>query len=120
MCSAYWLLLLVSGSQESYVKLAVEACQKIHAEDTDTDSGILVFLPSSKDIRQAVRLLMSSASTPNKGPRIHALPLYSALDQEEQALAQDPPPLNCRKVICATNIAETSITLKGVRSRLLW
>ena len=101
------------------MKHAVEACQKIHGEDTDTNAGILVFLPTSNDIRQACRQMSQSAPAQNKGPRIHALPLYSALDAEEQALAQEPPPLNCRKVICATNIAETSITLKGVRSRLV-
>jgi HrpA-like RNA helicase len=49
------------------------------------------------------------------GAPVRVLPLYSALSQEQQALAFRPAPPGCRKVVLATNIAETSVTISGVR-----
>ena len=49
------------------------------------------------------------------GLTLHVLPLYSGLGSEQQLRAFEPPPHpNCRKVIVATNIAETSVTIDGI------
>ena len=42
-------------------------------------------------------------------------PLFAALPQDQQLLAFRPPPPNTRKLILATNIAETSVTINGIR-----
>lgn len=46
---------------------------------------------------------------------MHILPLYSTLPAEQQLLVFDPPPLNHRLCIVATNVAETSITIPGIK-----
>lgn len=46
---------------------------------------------------------------------LHICPLYASLSQESQLLVFEPPPSGMRKVILSTNIAETSVTLNGVR-----
>lgn len=43
------------------------------------------------------------------------IPLYAALPPDQQLKAFEPAPEGCRKVILATNIAETSVTISGVR-----
>ena len=47
--------------------------------------------------------------------QIKVVPLYAALPPEKQMLAFSPAPANCRKVILSTNIAETSVTIDGIR-----
>jgi ATP-dependent RNA helicase DHX37/DHR1 len=50
------------------------------------------------------------------GPRrMHILPLYSLLPTKEQMKVFDPPPEGSRLVILATNVAETSLTIPGIR-----
>ncbi|KAG6356681.1 hypothetical protein INS49_014555 [Diaporthe citri] len=50
------------------------------------------------------------------GPkRMHVLPLYSLLPTKEQMLVFEPPPDGSRMVILATNVAETSLTIPGIR-----
>ncbi|MFQ3237221.1 MAG: ATP-dependent helicase HrpB, partial [Paraglaciecola sp.] len=73
------------------------------------DGDILVFLPGAWEIRQA------AASLQNSFPgdvSIHAL--FSELSQSEQQAAITPDPQGRRKIILATNIAETSLTIEGV------
>jgi ATP-dependent RNA helicase DDX35 len=43
------------------------------------------------------------------------LPLYATLPPEEQAIIFDPPPRDTRKIIFATNIAEASVTIDGIK-----
>ena len=46
---------------------------------------------------------------------LHVLPLYSMLPSEQQQRVFKPPPPGCRLVVVATNVAETSITIPGIR-----
>lgn len=46
---------------------------------------------------------------------MHVVPLYSLLPSEKQLRVFEPPPPNCRLVVVATNIAETSLTIPGIR-----
>jgi ATP-dependent helicase HrpB len=74
---------------------------------------VLVFLPGAAAIRRTARLL--SGLRDPEGEPVAIRPLYGALRAAEQdrALAPDP---SGRKVVLATDIAETSLTVEGVRS----
>lgn len=70
---------------------------------------LLVFLPGAREIRQCQRLLEARLTG---GVRI--CPLYGELSSEEQDAALTPAPPGQRKIILATNIAQTSLTVEGV------
>ena len=77
-----------------------------------TQSGsILAFLPGQGEIRRVEERLKERISD----PAIVLAPLYGAMDREAQDLALEPAPKALRKVVLATSIAETSITIEGVR-----
>lgn len=46
---------------------------------------------------------------------MHVLPLYSLLPSEKQMQVFEPPPEGTRLVVIATNVAETSLTIPGIR-----
>ena len=71
----------------------------------------LVFLPGAAEIRRAVAVIQAGAS----GERLQVLPLFGDLGSAEQDAALRPAPPGSRKVVVATNIAETSLTIEGVR-----
>lgn len=76
------------------------------------DSGsILVFLPGQGEIRRVDLLLRDRV----RDPLVDLAPLYGALDRAEQDLAVGPIAAGRRKVVLATSIAETSLTIEGVR-----
>ncbi|MEZ5564629.1 MAG: ATP-dependent helicase HrpB [Gammaproteobacteria bacterium] len=89
-------------------RLAVTAIRHaIAAESGD----LLVFLPGIAEIRRADKALKDADLPANV--RIHCL--YGDLGREAQDLALKPAPPGQRKVVLATNIAETSLTIEGVR-----
>ena len=71
---------------------------------------VLVFLPGAREIRR-VQSLLEAASPPS----VTAMPLYGDLAGEAQDAALAPAAQGTRKVVLATNIAETSLTIPGVR-----
>lgn len=73
---------------------------------------ILVFLPGAGEIRRVERLL--AGSLPEGAA--HVCPLYGELSQAQQEEALLPAPFGRRKVVLATSIAETSLTVEGVRA----
>jgi ATP-dependent helicase HrpB len=73
--------------------------------------SILVFLPGQGEIRRVEERLKARLSD----PAIVLAPLYGAMDIKAQDLALEPAPNGLRKVVLATSIAETSITIEGVR-----
>jgi ATP-dependent helicase HrpB len=87
---------------------AARAVRKIMAEQT---GSLLVFLPGQGEIRRVERLLLEAGLAAN----IDVAPLYGALDLSAQDLAIAPSPAGRRKVVLATSIAETSLTIDGVR-----
>jgi ATP-dependent helicase HrpB len=73
--------------------------------------SVLAFLPGAAEIRRTQNFL---------GERVHdasveIVPLFGALDAAVQDRAIAPPPKGHRKVVLATSIAETSLTIEGVR-----
>jgi len=73
--------------------------------------GLLVFLPGGGEIRRVQRLLQAR----RLGADIDLLPLYGDLDPGAQDKALSPSPPGRRKIVLATSIAETSLTIDGVR-----
>ena len=77
----------------------------------DRDSGdILVFLPGGGEIRHVQRRL--AAEWPSADPLV--LPLYGDLPDTDQRRAIRPDPDGRRKIVLATPIAETSLTIEGI------
>lgn len=76
----------------------------------DADGDILVFLPGIGEIRRTERLLGDVL-----GPNIDVYPLAGALTLAEQDRALEPSPPGRRRVVLSTDIAETSLTVDGVR-----
>ena len=76
------------------------------------DQGsLLVFLPGLATIRRVERMLLDA----ELGSSIHIAPLHGELPQAMQDAAIRPAPLGSRKVVLATSIAETSVTIDGIR-----
>jgi ATP-dependent helicase HrpB len=79
-------------------------------ETLDTGAGdVLAFLAGADDIRRTSSLLRDR-------PGVSVLPLHGSLPPAEQQRALRPAPAGLRKVVLATNIAETSLTIDGVRT----
>src|SRR5499427_8662549 len=76
-----------------------------------TERGsVLAFLPGAAEIRRTQNLLESRADA-----AADIVPLYGALGGDEQTRAIEPARPGSRKIVLATSIAETSITIEGVR-----
>lgn len=86
----------------------VRAVLKALAEE---DGSILAFLPGQGEIRRAHERLVERV----RDPRVLLAPLHGAMDRAEQDRAIAPAPPGTRKVVLATAIAETSLTIEGVR-----
>lgn len=76
---------------------------------SEHEGDVLVFLPGEGEIRKCEELLKSQAGT----FAVHAL--YGQLPQHEQFLAIMPNKFGKRKIVLATSIAETSLTIEGIR-----
>ena len=87
---------------------AAEQVRRVLQEEDEGD--ILVFMPGSYEI---MRTIGAVRNLPESGG-VDILPLYGELPPEEQDRAVKPSP--GRKVIVATNVAETSLTIPGVRA----
>jgi ATP-dependent helicase HrpB len=75
------------------------------------DGDVLVFLPGAAEIRR-VETLLTDGPLP---AGVYVAPLFGNLPQEAQDRAIEPSKLGARKVVLATSIAETSLTIEGVR-----
>ena len=73
--------------------------------------SLLVFLPGAGEIRRTETLLKERIDDQS----VDIVTLYGALDAREQDRAISPAPAGRRKVVLATSIAETSLTIEGVR-----
>lgn len=87
-------------------ELTAHTIRKAHQEE---DGDILAFLPGEAEIRKCQELLGTSLG------ETKICPLYGLLSSQEQKMAIAPSPAGQRKVVLATNIAETSITIEGVK-----
>ena len=91
---------------ENIVEATVKMIRTAHKEH---EGDILAFLPGEGEIRRCVEALSKSLGL------THVCPLYGMLSMEEQHRAIAPSRPGERKVVLATPIAETSLTIEGVR-----
>ncbi|CAM6103349.1 unnamed protein product [Calypogeia fissa] len=98
----------------SYLEASVQTALDIHVNEEPGD--ILMFMTGQEEIEKAVTKLEDGVRVLEEGSCMDViiLPLYGSLPPEMQARVFAPPPSNCRRIIVATNIAETSLTVDGV------
>jgi len=107
----------VPDIQETLIKTIF----KLHTEEALSDKhgrkDILAFLTGQEEIESAQRLIEEYASTLGpKLPKVKVFPLFGQLSMEAQHEAFQPiKGGSTRKIVLATNIAETSVTVPGVR-----
>jgi len=100
-------LLPGTGREISLEAVTVQLIQRALREE---QGDILVFLPGAREIRRVQSSLQGAVDE-----SVRVLPLFGELSGEEQDAALQPASPPMRKVVLATNIAETSLTIEGVR-----
>ncbi|KOC71150.1 Putative ATP-dependent RNA helicase DHX33 [Habropoda laboriosa] len=103
-------------TQEDYAFSALVTAFQIH-RDNPANEDILVFLTGQEEIEAAVVSARQVAKQlDGQGyPPLKVFPLYSALPTHQQLEAFKPSPPGMRKLILSTNVAETSVTIGGIR-----
>lgn len=99
-----------------YLEACIRTIFQIH-ENRDVEGDILVFLTGQDEIESTATLVRKLAKIlfQRDLPRLNVHPMYSAMSQHSQLDAFIEAPPFTRKVILATNIAETSITIPGIK-----
>jgi ATP-dependent helicase HrpB len=97
------------AAQNSSERVVAQLVQRALTEES---GDVLVFLPGAREIRRVLGYLESAGL--ESGVRL--LPLFGDLASADQDAALAPSSQGTRKVVLATNIAETSLTIEGVRT----
>uniref|UniRef100_A0A060T7K3 Pre-mRNA-splicing factor ATP-dependent RNA helicase PRP16 n=1 Tax=Blastobotrys adeninivorans TaxID=409370 RepID=A0A060T7K3_BLAAD len=97
---------------EDYVDAAVRQVLSIHLQSGPGD--ILVFMTGQEDIEATCDILAERLAILDKPEPLLVLPIYSQMPADLQSRIFEPAPKGTRKVIVATNIAETSLTVDGI------
>ncbi|MGZ5514785.1 MAG: ATP-dependent RNA helicase HrpA, partial [Candidatus Aminicenantales bacterium] len=93
------------AEDKDYVDQAVEAVESLRREKPPGD--VLVFMPTEQDILETCRMLEG-----RNWPAVKVLPLFSRLPAGQQRLVYT---VSLPKIVVATNVAETSLTIPGIR-----
>jgi ATP-dependent RNA helicase DHX8/PRP22 len=106
-------ILFAKEPETDYLDAALITVMQIHL--TEPPGDILVFLTGQEEIDTSCQILFERMKTLGDSvPELIILPIYSALPSEMQSKIFDPAPPGSRKVVIATNIAETSVTIDGI------
>jgi len=97
---------------EDYVDAAVKQAIQIHL--TGNEGDMLIFMPGQEDIEVTCDTIQERLDEVDDAPQLLCLPIYSQLPSDLQAKIFQKSPDGLRKVVVATNIAETSLTLDGI------
>ncbi|XP_030831683.1 probable ATP-dependent RNA helicase DHX35 [Strongylocentrotus purpuratus] len=96
-----------------YLKAVVETIMKIHKSEPKGD--ILAFLPGQDEVENVLRMVIDQIRVlRDSSMKMMALPMYGSLPANDQMRVFENVGKNTRKVVIATNIAETSITINGI------
>jgi ATP-dependent RNA helicase DHX8/PRP22 len=100
-------------AESQYVSVAVErAWQQVQA--ADDGGGILVFLASIADVESACDQLMKHQQKHNEKQNVYCLPLHGGVEISEIEKVFEPAPPGKRKVVFATSVAESSLTIPDI------
>jgi ATP-dependent helicase HrpB len=94
------------------IHLETQMAQVVRTALREQEGDILCFLPGAAEIRRVERALDESGLDRNVG----IFPLYGELEGAAQDAALSPAPAGQRKIVLATSIAETSLTIEGIRT----
>ena len=110
----YPVEIMYSREPESdYLDAALVTVMQIHL--TEPPGDILLFLTGQEEIDTSCEILYERMKALGPSvPELVILPVYSALPSEMQSRIFEPAPPGSRKVVIATNIAETSITIDQI------
>jgi len=100
-------------TQEDYCFSTLSLILKLHSE-LPPSHNILAFLTGQYEIESLVSFLKKSCKGNNSVP-MEVNPLYAALSPDEQMKVLAPTPEGTRRVVISTNIAETSLTIPGIK-----
>ena len=125
---------------DSYLSAAAGAVERLMVEPDGGAGGVLVFLPGQEDILTLQGLLQAKYPPPEaagkgkprprgrpgrepevtgrggrEGAALWVCPLFASASREAHERAFEVPPAGVRKVVLATNVAETSVTVPGIR-----
>ncbi|KAF5274700.1 hypothetical protein FQA39_LY07092 [Lamprigera yunnana] len=102
-------------SHEDYQTACVATFFKIHKQ-APPDHDVLIFLTGQEEIDAVAQQIRVLAKDPDvEGPAVKICPLYASQSTTQQMSVFQSSSENTRKVIIATNVAETSITISGIR-----
>uniref|UniRef100_A0A1Y1LTH7 RNA helicase n=2 Tax=Photinus pyralis TaxID=7054 RepID=A0A1Y1LTH7_PHOPY len=102
-------------SHEDYQTACVATFFKIHRQ-APWDHDVLIFLTGQEEIEAVAQQIRILSRDPDvSGPSVKVCPLYASQPTTQQITVFQPAPENTRKVVIATNVAETSITISGIR-----
>ncbi|KAK6133908.1 hypothetical protein DH2020_032337 [Rehmannia glutinosa] len=107
-------ILYTHQPETDYLDAALITIFQIHLEEGPGD--ILVFLTGQEEIESIERLVQERLpKLPESKRKLSIIPIFASLPSEKQMKVFMPPPVGFRKVILATNIAETSVTIPGIK-----
>lgn len=106
-------ILYTKEPETDYLDASLITVMQIHL--TEPPGDILLFLTGQEEIDTACEILFERMRTLGpEVPELVILPVYSSLPSEMQTKIFEPTPAGMRKVVIATNIAETSLTINGI------
>ena len=97
--------------RDDRLRLEDQVVRAVERGLAEEQGSLLVFLPGQGEILRTAERLADRVRRPD----LDIAPLYGALDPRDQDRAIEPAPAGRRKVVLATSIAETSLTIQGVR-----
>ncbi|KAL5553616.1 hypothetical protein UlMin_041017 [Ulmus minor] len=101
-------------AESDYLDAALITIFQIHLEEGPGD--VLVFLTGQEEIESVERLIKEKLQQlPEDSKKLFPVPIFSSLPSEQQMRVFAPAPAGFRKVILSTNIAETSVTIPGIK-----
>lgn len=104
--------------EANYIQAAITTVFQIHTTqpklDNEKGGDILIFLTGQDEIETMQESLEEAALKLEVNDQLMICPIYANLPPDQQQKIFEPTPPKCRKIVLATNIAETSITIDGV------
>ncbi|MFC7360886.1 ATP-dependent RNA helicase HrpA [Nocardioides astragali] len=98
--------------QRDQTEAILDAVRELSAEGP---GDVLVFLPGEREIRDTADAFDALRGSMSGGDRLEIVPLYSRLSAADQHKVFSSHPSTVRRVVLATNVAETSLTVPGIR-----
>lgn len=103
-----------ASEQTDYLFSAISTVFQIH-KSAPLNEDILVFMTGQEEIESTVKTITELNKANLKNLPLLVLPLYASMPSNKQLKVFEKAPTGYRKVIISTNIAETSITIRGIK-----